>query len=74
MRNKQEGRIEMAQEGEGTNGDAIIVEPGGDAGVVPPPPDSYGTNLGLLILSVVLLVGIMASNVWLRKRAERDDS
>ncbi len=65
----------MAQEGDATTEGVILVEPGGEmAGADPSGPESYGTNYGLLVLFLVLLAGIMASNVWLRKRAEREDS
>ncbi|MBW2290105.1 MAG: hypothetical protein JRG80_17405 [Deltaproteobacteria bacterium] len=65
----------MVQEGDATAEGVILVEPGGEtAGPDPSGPDSYGTNFGLLVLFLVLLAGIMASNVWLRKRAEREDS
>jgi len=65
----------MVEEGEGATEQAIIVEPGGKPDPVEPPaPDAQGTNLGLLVLFALLLAGIMASNRWLRKRAERADS
>lgn len=69
------GRSELAQADDvGTEG-LVLVEPGGDTGhAAPSGPDSYGTNFGLLGLFLVLLAGIMASNLWLRKRAEREDA
>jgi len=64
----------MAQEGDVATETVILVEPIAEAGGADPSaPETYGTNFGLLALFLVILSGIMASNVWLRKRAERGE-
>ena len=37
------------------------------------PADGSGLNVPLLLLFVVIVVGVAASNIWLRRRAERGD-
>ena len=62
----------MTLEDDAADEGVILVEPGGEtSGADPYEPTSHGTAFGLLILFLVILAGIMASNVWLRKRAER---
>jgi len=64
----------MAQEGDAATETVILMEPSAEAGGPDPAaPETHGTNFGLLALFLVILAGIMASNVWLRKRAERGD-
>jgi hypothetical protein len=38
----------------------------------PPPPAEEGLNLPLLLVLLVILVLVSVSNVWLRRRAERE--
>ena len=65
----------MAQEDGGPAEGVVLIEPRGEtSGANSSEPAPHGTNVGLLILFVVLLAGIMASNIWLRKRAERGKS
>ena len=61
--------LEEDREGE----EVVLVPPGGESGAAyPPDPAAHDVNIGLLILFAVILAGIMASNIWLRRRAERD--
>ena len=57
-----------------TTTNALLVEPGGESPAADSAPAPGQLDAGLLAIFLVILAGIMASNLWLRRRAEREDS